>query len=152
MSAQAISSSALQQIEPLWFDKTLLIITFALMAIGLIMVSSASIPYADTELYNYQPFHFVIRHVIYMTLALVAGLITLSIRTEHWLKLGPYLLISGVMLLILVLFIGREVNGSKRWLDLVLFTIQVSEPVKIFVVSYLAGYLVRQREELHTRS
>ena len=151
MSAQAISSSALQQIEPLWFDKTLLIITFALMAIGLIMVSSASIPYADTELYNYQPFHFVIRHGIYMTLALVAGLITLSIRTEHWLKLGPYLLISGVMLLILVLFIGREVNGSKRWLDLVLFTIQVSEPVKIFVVSYVAGYLVRQREELHTQ-
>ncbi len=149
--SQAIHSVMPMAREPLWFDKTLVTISLSLMAIGLIMVSSASVPYADTETFNNNRFHFIIRHSLYLLLAVSTGLVTLNIKISHWEKLGPYLLISGMMLLMLVIFVGREVNGSKRWLDLGLFTIQVSEPVKIFVVSYLAGYLVRRREELHTQ-
>jgi cell division protein FtsW len=151
MTAQAIQSPLMQTIEPLWFDKTLLMVTFTLLSIGIIMVSSASIPYADSEQFATNRYHFVIRHSIHLIIAMVAALITLNIRLEHWQKLGPYLLVSGVLLLTVVILIGREVNGSRRWLDLGLFTIQVSEPVKIFVVSYLAGYLVRRQEELHTQ-
>ncbi|MCP3665714.1 MAG: putative lipid II flippase FtsW, partial [Gammaproteobacteria bacterium] len=151
MASQAIQGPVALPVEPLWFDKTLVTLTLALMAIGLIMVSSASVPYADSEYYDHNRFHFIIRHSMYLLIALIAALATLNIKISHWEKLGPYLLICGIMLLMLVIFIGREVNGSKRWLDLGLFTIQVSEPVKIFVVSYLAGYLVRRREELHTQ-
>ncbi len=151
MASQAIQGPVALPVEPLWFDKTLVTLTLALMAIGLIMVSSASVPYADTEYYNYNRFHFIMRHSMYLLIAVVAALATLNIKIPHCEKLGSYLLICGIMLLMLVIFIGREVNGSKRWLDLGLFTIQVSEPVKIFVVSYLAGYLVRRREELHTQ-
>lgn len=152
MTAQAIQSPLRQKIQqPLWFDRTLLMLTFTLLAIGFIMVSSASMPYADTENYGYNRFHFVLRHGSYLLMALFAALVTLNFSTGFWEKAGPYLLVSGLALLTLVLFIGREVNGSKRWLDLGLFTIQVSEPVKIFVVSYIAGYLVRRRQELETR-
>ena len=151
MTAHAIQRSLPQVIEPIWFDKNLVILAVSLMAIGLIMVSSASVPYADTEQYGFNRFHFVIRHSIYLVLALIAGLVTLNVKIDQWEKLGPYLLVTGIGLLMLVIIIGREVNGSRRWLDLGLFTIQVSEPVKIFVVSYLAGYLVRRREELHTQ-
>ncbi len=151
MTTMASQGAVPQIIEPIWFDKTLVSITISLMMIGLVMVSSASVPYADTEYYHYNKFHFIVRHSLYLLMAMVAALITLNIKISYWEKLGPYLLISGLMLLMLVIFVGREVNGSKRWLDLGLFTIQVSEPVKIFVVSYLAGYLVRRREELHTQ-
>ena len=154
MSTQALrrhDQLANADFEPIWFDKTLLLLTFALLAIGMVMVSSASVPYADTENYEFNRFHFVMRHAIYLVLGLGAALITLNIKTQQWESAGPYLLVSGILLLVLVLLVGREVNGSKRWLDLGLFTIQISEPVKIFVVSYLAGYLVRRREELTTQ-
>jgi len=151
MKSHAIQNPLPMVIEPIWFDKTLLMITFALLTIGLVMVSSASVPYADTDYYEHNKYHFIIRHGVYLMLALGAALVTLNISTEMWEKAGPYLLITGVLLLILVIFVGKEVNGSKRWLDFGLFTVQVSEPVKIFVVSYLAGYLVRRREELTTQ-
>jgi cell division protein FtsW len=137
--------------EPVWFDQTLLTLTACLVAIGFIMVSSASMPFADSENYGYNQYHFVIRHGIYIGIALVFSAATLLITMDMWQRAGPYLLISALLLLILVLLIGKEVNGSKRWLDLGLFTIQVSELAKLFVVSYLAGYLVRRREELITQ-
>jgi cell division protein FtsW len=150
--SQALQSSVTQNVEPIWFDKPLLVTTFVLLIIGFIMISSASVPYAAaSEKFAYDPYHFVFRHGVYLVLAMGAALLTLNIKTELWEKASPYLLISGLVLLILVLFIGQEINGSKRWLNLGFFTVQVSEPVKIFVVAYLAGYLVRRREELHTQ-
>ncbi|PCJ50999.1 MAG: putative lipid II flippase FtsW [Gammaproteobacteria bacterium] len=141
-----------QLAEPIWFDKYLLMTSFALLIIGFIMVSSASIPYAaGSEKFGYNPYYFTFRHGIYMIIGMGAALVTLNIKTDQWEKASPYLLISGLVLLILVLFIGEEINHSKRWLNFGLFTVQVSEPVKIFVVAYLAGYLVRRREELHTQ-
>jgi cell division protein FtsW len=158
MTAHAIPATAMplahnraDKLAPVWFDKQLVLLTISLMVIGLIMVSSASMPFADTERYGYNPYHFIIRHAVYFVMACGAALFALNISTDIWQKAGPYLLVFGLILLMLVIFIGREVNGSRRWLDLGIITVQVSEPVKIFVVSYLAGYLVRRREELYTQ-
>lgn len=152
MTAAVLSNSAREKVmTPVWFDQSLVLMTMTLIAIGFIMVSSASMPYADSATYQYNPYHFVIRHAVYICMALMAATVTLMIPMSLWEKAGPYLLVSAILLLILVLLVGKEVNGSKRWLDLGLFTIQASELAKLFVVSYLAGYLVRRREELITQ-
>ena len=121
-------------------------VALALMAIGLIMVTSASIPVAE-RLFN-NPFHFAIRHAIYLLIATAIGLFTLQIPMSVWRTTNPYLLLIGGALLIAVLFIGRNINGSTRWIALGPLTLQVAEPVKLFFFAYLAGYLVRRYDEV----
>ena len=67
-----------------------------------------------------------------------------------WQQVNVYLLFLGILLLVLVLTpgIGREVNGSMRWVRIGPFSLQSSEPVRIVMITYLAGYLVRQGEKL----
>ena len=66
---------------------------------------------------------------------------------------GPVLLVAALALLVAVLVpgIGREVNGSTRWISTGLFNLQVSEPAKLMILVYLAGYLARHGEELRER-
>jgi len=133
-----------------WYDRTLISVVIILSAIGLIMVTSSSLHYAQNT-FSGHSYHFVNRHIIYMLITLFAVVVVLSQPIVKWQKYGPYLLILGLILLVLVLFFGRSVNGSKRWLDLGSFTLQVSELIKLFVVVYIAGYLVRRTDELQTQ-
>ena len=118
----------------------------ALLALGLVMVSSASITIAERELN--QPFYFLLRQTAYVGVGLLLGAAVLRIRLVYWEKLGPLLLIFGMTLLVLVLIpgIGKQVNGSIRWLGFGPINLQPSELIKLFVVVYLAGYLVRRGE------
>ncbi|PIP78876.1 MAG: putative lipid II flippase FtsW [Gammaproteobacteria bacterium CG22_combo_CG10-13_8_21_14_all_40_8] len=135
--------------KPAAYDAVLLAVSLGLMLIGLIMVASSSVPVATRLTGN--AFYFVLRHGVYLILALVIGAAVAQVKIKHWQTLGPWLLLGGLFLLMLVLVVGREVNGSKRWLNFGFFTIQVSELVKLFVVVYLAGYLVRFGEVLRTQ-
>ena len=67
-------------------------------------------------------------------------------------RLPPLLLLAAVGLLVLVLIpgIGKEVNGSTRWIGVGLINVQVSEIAKLFALIYVAGYLKRHGEELRT--
>ncbi|MEE4246934.1 MAG: putative lipid II flippase FtsW [Kangiellaceae bacterium] len=131
-------------------DATTLWIVFVLLAIGGMMIVSTSIPYAERNMVNNE-FFYIKRHFIYLTVAMVAGFITLGIRIELLQKYGPWLLLVAIALLIAVLIVGRTVNGSKRWIVLGPITVQVSELVKLFVITYIAGYLVRRTDELQTQ-
>jgi len=130
------------------YDKLLFSAVIALMLIGFIMAASSSVPVA--ERLTGQPFYFVIRHGIYLILSLMMAVAVTQVQVKHWQTLGPWLLVGGLLLLLLVLVVGKSVNGARRWLDLGLFTIQVSELVKLFVIVYLAGYLVRKSQQLKT--
>ena len=121
-----------------------------LLAIGLVMVASSSMPYAEDHM-NGNEFHFLIRHSIYLCVAVVASIFALQLDTRFWQENGPRFLVLGIVLLVMVLVIGREVNGSKRWIGLGPFTVQPAELVKFFIVIYLAGYLVRRSDELQTQ-
>lgn len=121
-----------------------------LLAIGVMMVASSSMPYAEYHM-NGNEFHFLIRHIIYLSIALVASMLVLQLDTRFWQVNGIYMLLFGIVLLMLVLVIGREVNGSKRWIGLGPLTVQPAELMKFFIVTYLAGYLVRRSDELQTQ-
>jgi len=135
---------------PVWYDRTLLVTVLILISIGMIMVTSSSLYYAENGIGG-QSNHFVIRHLVYLGISLVGVCVVLTQPIERWQKYGPYLLVLGLLLLVLVLFAGRTVNGSKRWLAIGPLTFQVSEAIKIFVIVYLAGYLVRRTDELQTQ-
>lgn len=128
------------------FDVNFILISIALMAIGLVIVTSASMPVAARLFDN--PFHFAIRHGIYLCLAGVAACIVMQIPMQWWRVSNPWLLLLAVILLLLVLFVGRTVNGSRRWLVVGPITIQVAELAKLFFFCYLAGYMVRRYEEV----
>jgi cell division protein FtsW len=128
------------------YDISLLLFSLAIMSIGLVIVTSASMPVAD-RLYG-NPFYFAIRHGIYIALAIFAALVVMQIPMRWWRLTNVWLLLSAVALLIAVLLIGRSVNGSTRWLVLGPITVQAAEPAKLFFFCYLAGYLVRRFEEV----
>lgn len=128
------------------YDLTLLLLAIALMSIGLVVVTSASMPAAERIFNN--PFHIAIRHSIYIVLAMVAAMIVMQIPMRWWSMSNVWLLLLAIILLIAVLAIGRTVNGSTRWLVIGPITIQAAEPAKLFFFCYLAGYLVRRNEEV----
>lgn len=128
------------------FDRSFVVIALVMYMVGLIMVASSSMPVAE-RLFN-NPFHFVIRHAIYIVLSLGIAGFALQIPMAWWQKNSGYLLIFGMFLLVTVLLVGRSVNGSTRWIGLGPITIQAAEPAKLFFFCYLAAYLVRRRDQV----
>ena len=131
-------------------DYWLLFVIFMLLGIGIVMVGSSSFEIADRKLD--QPLYYLIRQMIYVTIGVLAAAALLRVPLEFWEKMGGYFLMAGVLSLILVLIpgVGREVNGSMRWLSLGIVNVQPSEFAKLFVIIYMAGYLVRHGESMQT--
>jgi cell division protein FtsW len=130
------------------FDTSLFIVIVALVSIGLVMVASASIGIAENRFHD--PLHFIIRQIVYV--ALGAGLCALmyQIPLRVWETAGVILLPVAFVLLIAVLIpgVGRTVNGATRWIQLGPLGIQPSEFVKLLMVLYTAGYIVRHGDAL----
>jgi cell division protein FtsW len=131
-------------------DLPLLLAVIALLSIGLVMVGSASVALADRQ--SGQPFYYLYRQMVYIGLGVSLAVPMLHLRLDYLEKAGPVLLMIGLALLLLVLVpgVGRTVNGSTRWLPMGVFNFQVSELAKLFVLVYLAGYLVRRNDEIRT--
>lgn len=137
--------------EPLaLYDKWLLVAIIGLLFLGLLMVASSSVMISSK--YYQQPFHFLVRQVCYLVFGLFVGMLVMRVDTSIWEKWSAPLLLICLVMLVLVLIpgIGRVVNGSRRWLTLGPISIQVSEIVKLSMILYLAGYLVRQQQRVQS--
>jgi len=131
-------------------DFPLLLSALALLGLGLVMVASSSIAIAERQLA--EPLYYFGRQFTHALVGLAAAFIVFKIPLSFFQKIGPTLIIVSTILLLMVLIpgLGREVNGSVRWLNLGVISLQVSEFVKLATVIYLAGYLVRHNEEVRT--
>ena len=129
-------------------DKLLAFCSISLIVIGFVAMSSASIEFAAERYGN--PFFHSYRYLFHLSLGLVAALLVYRIPMAFWQRTGWFWLLVAFTLLIAVLVpgIGREVNGSRRWLSLGPLTLQCSELAKVCVILYLAGYLVRRQDEI----
>ncbi|MDQ2069507.1 putative lipid II flippase FtsW [Natronospira bacteriovora] len=132
-------------------DWPLLIVTLALLTLGLVAVASSSISIADRALGD--PFHYLRRQAMFLGLALVAAFMTCQIPLRVWQQTSFLLLLFALFLLLLVLVpgVGKEVNGAVRWIAIGPFHLQVSEPARLLLILYVAAYMVRRQEELATR-
>jgi cell division protein FtsW len=118
-----------------------------LLSFGLVMVYSASIAMAEAERFTgFRAHYFLARHGVYLVVGIAAAFALFKVPIRIWQVASPWLFIFGVALLVLVAIpgIGREVNGSRRWIPVGPASFQPSELVKLFVVLYAADYTVRK--------
>lgn len=130
-------------------DQPLVWVVVGLLLWGIVMVYSASIAMPDNPKFsNYTHTHFLTRHVISIGVAFVAALIAFQVPIQTWEKVAPWLLVASLVLLILVLipFIGKGVNGARRWISLGVLNFQPSELAKFAVLLYAADYMVRKMD------
>jgi len=139
-------SCFLHQSSTRLLDGWLLLSSLTLLTLGWLMVSSASV--AVAEFWTGNPQHFAIRQGVFAVLSLLAALVVSQVSLGFSQKNGHWFLLLAFLLLSLVLFIGREVNGSTRWINLGLFNLQTSEIAKICLTIYMAGYLTRHLQDV----
>ena len=127
-------------------DLYLLSVVLLLLGLGLIMVYSASIAIAESKYGENGTYYFLIRQAFAIVLGIVAGIIAFQISLRQWRFFSPYLLIIGIVLLFIVLIpgIGLEINGSRRWLPLIVLNFQPSELMKLLILLFAADYVVRK--------
>jgi len=132
--------------QPLKPEQLLLISAVSLLCIGLLTVSSASMVIAEEKFAN--TFHFVIRHGISIFIAVCCAVLAYQIPMRLWERTSSMLFFFAVLMLVLVLLIGNTVNGSTRWISLGFMNFQPSEVAKIFVLIYMASFIVRKKDEV----
>ena len=134
------------------YDSTLAWAGLLLLSIGLVMVYSASIAMAEASAHSgYRPWYFLVRHALFVGVALLSALIAFQVPVKAWQRIAPWAFVLVLALLVAVLIpgVGRSVNGARRWLPLAIINIQPSEFVKLAVVLYAASYAVRKAALIH---
>jgi cell division protein FtsW len=129
------------------FDKPLMWAILAMVLWGLVMVYSATIALPDSPRFaNYSATHFLMRHVFAIGVGLVAAVLAFQVPMIKWERYANHLFVFALALLVLVLvpFIGKGVNGAHRWISLGLLNFQPSELAKFAVVLYASSYMVRK--------
>jgi len=131
-------------------DPMLCLAVAALLGWGLVMVASASV--AVGEKMGGTTLYFFIRQLVFVGLGSVCGWAVFSVPMRSWEGSGPALLVFALFLLVIVLIpgLGVKVNHARRWLDFGVFRLQVSEPARLAVILYLAGYIVRRQTNLQS--
>ena len=143
MVRNALSSNA-QSI-----DIALLWVVGTLLAIGLVMVYSASVALPDSPKFAaYKPTHFLMRHAFAIALAIPVGLVAFATPMRFWQRWAPMLFLACLVLLVIVLIpgVGKVVYGARRWLSLGFTSLQPSELMKLCVILYVADYTVRKQD------
>jgi len=144
-----VSTSAGQPTRIQGFDVTLVWVVLALMALGLLMVYSASIAMPDNPRFaKYLPTHFLTRHMVAIGFGLVAALITVQVPVASWERWAPWIFVISLVMLIAVLIpgLGKVVYGARRWIPLGVMNFQPSELTKLAIAMYAASYMVRKMD------
>ena len=131
------------------FDQALVWVTVALLMLGLVMVYSASVAMPDNPKFaRYAHTHFLLRHMLSLVVAVVVAVLAFQVPVAVWEKMAPWLFIASLVLLMMVLvpFIGKGVNGARRWISLGFMNFQPSELAKFATVLYAADYMVRKMD------
>jgi cell division protein FtsW len=129
-------------------DPVMMLISMALLFGGFVILASASITISDNT--TGEPFFYVERQLVAALIGGAAAFACLFVPMRVWQRLSPLMLLTGIALLCLVLVpgVGHEVNGSTRWVRFGVINLQVSEPARLCLFIYLAGYVVRQQKAL----
>lgn len=138
---------SLRTVDDPGYDKGLVSMVLALLLWSTVMVYSATIALPDNPKFgNYTPLYFLIRHTFFIAVGLVAAVAAFQISLNTWEKYAPWLFGIALVLLMLVLipFIGKGVNGARRWIGMGAFSFQPSELAKLAVLLYAAGYMKRR--------
>ena len=133
-------------------DFSLLWLALGLLAVGLVMVYSASIAIAEAARYTgNNGEYYLLRQGIFIAIGVGIGMAAFQVPMRVWQQAAPHLFLAGLLLLIVVLIpgIGHEVKGSRRWIPLGFANLQPSELMKFLSVLYAADYTMRKAAFMH---
>jgi cell division protein FtsW len=133
------------------FDQALVLVVLALVAFGLVMVYSASVALPDNPKsvrFAPTPTFFLMRHLLSIAIAFVCALAVAQIPITFWERHASLVFVAAIVLLVIVLipFIGKVVNFSRRWIPLGIMNFQPSEFAKLAIAMYAASYMVRKMD------
>ena len=130
-------------------DPTMLMVVVTLLLGGIVILASASITVSDNVAGT--PFYYVQRQLLAAAIGAAGAIFCLYVPMHVWHSLSPLMLLVAIALLGLVLVpgVGYEVNGARRWIRIGVVNLQVSEPARLCLLIYLAGYVIRQQRTLH---
>ena len=132
--------------QGLLYDRALFWLFVILLMIGLIAVTSASIPYSS-RLFN-DAFYFAKRDAAYVFLSFVTFYFSMQISTQQWERWNVKIFFLAIALLVAVLIVGSSVNGAKRWISLGILNFQPAEFAKLAIACFLASYFTRRYDEV----
>ena len=131
------------------FDHGLVLVVLALVAFGLVMVYSASVALPDNPKFaRYAPTYFLTRHLFGIGMGLLCALVVVQVPMTFWERHAPLVFVLALALLVVVLlpFVGKVVNYSRRWIPLGVMNFQPSEFAKLAIAIYAASYMVRKMD------
>jgi cell division protein FtsW len=133
---------------PFAWDTLTLGLAAALLLVGLVMVTSASMSVAAKNLGD--PFYFLERQFGFGLCGVLLAWTVTRVPTRIWETYSLLLLLLGLALLLLVLIpgLGAKINGARRWMRIGPMNFQVSELAKVLVLTWVCSYCVRKRTEL----
>ena len=133
----------------LGFDQALVGVVVALLALGMVMVYSATVALPDSPKFaRYSPTFFLGRHIVSIVISTLAALVAVQIPLSVWEKWSPWIFVASLLLLVLVLIphVGKVVYGARRWIPLGVMNFQPSELAKLAIAMYATGYMVRKMD------
>ena len=149
LNGHSLSQTRATPVRLAGYDGALVAVTLALLMWGLVMVYSASVAMPDNPKFaRYAHTHFLTRHLISLVVAFVVAVLAFQVPMQVWEKMAPWLFVLSLVLLMLVLvpFIGKGVNGARRWISFGFMNFQPSELAKFAVLLYASDYMVRKME------
>lgn len=129
-------------------DRLLVTVIIVIALLGLVMVASASSAVSARQMGD--PLYFFYHQGVSLMLGTAFGCIAYAIPIRVW-AAHPFLLLAaglGLLFVVLLPGIGDTVNGARRWIDLGIINVQASEPARLLLTLYLAGYAARRRRDL----
>jgi cell division protein FtsW len=136
------------QAVPFKLDWLLLLAVGGLVSLGTVMVASSSVAIAEGQ--GSDRFYYLYRHLVFLALGFSMAFVVMKVELKRLERISTLLLPLAILTLLLVFVpgLGMRINGARRWINLGISGFQVVEAVKIMVIVYLAGYMVRRREEV----
>jgi len=131
------------------FDQVMVCVVVGLLALGMVMVYSASVALPDSPKFaRYTPTYFLTRHVMFIGIAALCALVAVQVPVSVWEKWSPWIFVLSLLLLVVVLIpqVGKVVYGARRWISLGILSFQPSEFAKLAIAMYAAGYMVRKMD------
>lgn len=125
----------------------------SLLAIGCVMVFSATSAFAQSPKFHVTETTFLVRHLTSIAVAVTAGAIAFRFPMSFWFRWSVPIGICVFFLLALVFMpgVGRTVNGARRWISLFgVMNLQVSEMVKVAALIFTAAFTVKKQDYMHS--
>ena len=125
----------------------------SLLAIGCVMVFSATSAFAQSPKFHVTETTFLVRHLTSIAVAVTAGALAFRFPMSFWFRWSVPIGICVFFLLALVFMpgVGRTVNGARRWISLFgVMNLQVSEMVKVAALIFTAAFTVKKQDYMHS--